>query len=342
MVRAFDPLSDPRWDGFVRAHSHGSVFHTSGWLRALRQTYGYEPVVFTTSSSSGELRDAILCCAVRSWLTGRRLVSVPFADYCDPLVERSDALSALCAFLRDRCDRDRWSYIEMRPGSLPKPLDGGFQPVDAYDWHNVDLRQESQTLWHRLHSSCVRRKIRRAEREALRYEEGRSPVLVSVLYELVRAARRRHGVPPTPRGWFRNLVAALGEDATIRIALKDDRPVAGIMTLRSGPNVIYKYGGSLSRFHHLGGMAALLWRAIQDAQQSGAEKFDLGRSDRDQVDLATFKDRWGSERTSLTYYRYPARCHVARRHLDVTRPLFARMPAGLLGFAGRFLYRHVG
>jgi lipid II:glycine glycyltransferase (peptidoglycan interpeptide bridge formation enzyme) len=137
-------------------------------------------------------------------------------------------------------------------------------------------------------------------------------------------------------------VATLGEAVTIRIARKDGRPVAGILTLRSGRSVVYKYGGSDPSFHHFGGMAALLWRAIQDARATGAEEFDLGRSDLDQTGLVAFKDRWGAQRATLTYYCYPTHRHVARRRLGAVSPLLARMPPGMLGLAGRLLYRHAG
>ena len=87
-VYAIDPLRDARWPEFICRHPNASVFHTRGWLRAIQTTYGYEPIVFTTSAPSAEgLTNALLFCIVRSWLTGRRLVSLPFSDHCEPLVE---------------------------------------------------------------------------------------------------------------------------------------------------------------------------------------------------------------------------------------------------------------
>ena len=38
-----DPTQDARWAEFVGKHPSASVFHTVGWLKALRSTYGYEP-----------------------------------------------------------------------------------------------------------------------------------------------------------------------------------------------------------------------------------------------------------------------------------------------------------
>jgi hypothetical protein len=50
-----DPTNDSRWAEFVERHPRASVFHTVGWLEALRRTYGYEPVAYTTSSPTGDL-----------------------------------------------------------------------------------------------------------------------------------------------------------------------------------------------------------------------------------------------------------------------------------------------
>ena len=100
-VHILDPLSDQRWPEFVRHHPNASAFHTAGWLRALRVTYGYEPVAFTTSAPSEELRNALLFCVVRSWLTGSRLVSLPFSDHCEPLIESHEELNLLRLFVKD-------------------------------------------------------------------------------------------------------------------------------------------------------------------------------------------------------------------------------------------------
>ena len=39
-VSVIDPLADARWDELVERHPRASVFHTRGWLEALKRTYG--------------------------------------------------------------------------------------------------------------------------------------------------------------------------------------------------------------------------------------------------------------------------------------------------------------
>src|SRR5206468_3003538 len=97
-VCRIDPLSDPRWPAFLQRHPDASIFHTPGWLEALRRTYGYEPVVYTTCKPGQELINGIPFCRINSWLTGRRLVSLPFSDHCQPLAAcPEDLKELLCA-----------------------------------------------------------------------------------------------------------------------------------------------------------------------------------------------------------------------------------------------------
>ena len=137
--------------------------------------------------------------------------------------------------------------------------------------------------------------------------------MLSSFYGLLRLTRRRHGLPPQPLAWFRNLVACLGDGLTIHVASKDGVPIAGILTLSFKKTMVYKYGGSDARHHSLGGMPFLFWRAIQEAKARGIEELDLGRSDLDQPGLIAFKDHLGATRTTLTYYTSPASGARARR-----------------------------
>src|SRR5262245_51596549 len=90
-----DPLRDRRWMPLVERHPKATVFHTHQWLEALWRSYQYEPVAFTDAAPGEPLANALLFCRVRSWITGRRLVSLPFSDHCEPLVDDPASLTAM-------------------------------------------------------------------------------------------------------------------------------------------------------------------------------------------------------------------------------------------------------
>jgi hypothetical protein len=342
-VHKLNPLQDPRWQSFVDRHPHGAVFHTTCWLEALRRTYGYEPVVYTTTLPGKELLNGIVFCHIRSWVSGSRLVSLPFSDHCEPLADAHD-LVELMEFLKASRQRKRWKYIELRPLSQQSPAQTcDLTKSESFSLQVLDLRPSLDTLFHNFHKSCVQRKIHRAERESLTYEEGRSGALLSKFYGLLLLTRRRHALPPQPLLWFRNSITCLGDRVLIRVASKDSQPVASIITIQYKDVLVYKYGCSDSRFNKLGGNSLLFWKAIQDAKQNGLLKFDLGRSEPDNAGLVSFKENWGSVSLPLDYYRLPARqpFHSGWR-TRFAKGVFSMMPDPLLAATGRLLYRHIG
>ena len=303
---ALDPLRDKRWRELTNAHPASSVFHKPEWLSALQSSYGYEPVVYTTCEPSADLTSGIVFCKVKSWLTGRRLVSLPFSDHCDPLVENSAEHDDLLLRVRASVDGGEWDYCEVRPVRFAPGAATMLGQSNRYFWHSIDLRPSLENIFKTLHSS-VQRKIRRAERESLTYAEGNSELLLQQFYKLVIVTRRRQNLPPQPIKWFRSLIANLGANLKIRVASKDSMPIASILTLNHSPTVTYKYGCSDARMHALGGMALCFWSTIQQAKDAGYETLDLGRSDTTNSGLIAFKEHWGGVRSDLSYWRYPNR-----------------------------------
>jgi hypothetical protein len=339
-VHTLDPLADTRWDDLVRQHPRASVFHSRGWLEALKRTYGYEPIVLTTTAR-GPLENGLVLCRVRAWMS-RRLVSLPFSDHCELLVDRPDDLSAVLGWLADEMRRKHSSSLDLRPRRV---VPGGLAEGAIYCLHTLDLRPSAEQIFDGFHASCTRRAIRRAERERLSYEAGTSDRLISSFYDLLRQTRRRHGLPPQPLDWFRNLVACVGDGLAIHVASKDLMPVAAILTLSFKKTMVYKYGGSDARHHRLGSMPYLFWRAIQGAKAQGIEELDLGRSELDQPGLVAFKDHLGAVGTTLTYYsskaRRPGKAHAGPL-TRLARKIVPHLPDAALDFTGRLLYRHLG
>jgi lipid II:glycine glycyltransferase (peptidoglycan interpeptide bridge formation enzyme) len=196
-----------------------------------------------------------------------------------------------------------------------------------------------------LHKNCLQRRIRRAEREQLSYEKGCSAGLLNDFYRLLMITRRRHQLLPQPRAWFRNLIDCMSPNVEIRLVRKDDIPIAAILTLRHRRTVVYKYGCSDERFHHLAGMPFLFWKLIEESKMAGAEQLDFGRTDLDNKGLIEFKDRFGTSRRRIIYLRYPETARekgVVASYLQLTRRLFSVLPDTLSSRIGRLLYRHIG
>lgn len=311
-------------------------------------TYGFEPVVYTQTPPGGELRDGVPFCRVNSWLTGKRLVSLPFSDHCNPLVATPRAVDELISGLGRAISTEDLRYVELR---LPQAVESGlarFGSAFPYVLHVLDLTPSLETLFRNFHKSSTQRKIQRAERSGLIHQTGRSEALLNQFYHLLVETRRRHRVPPQPKAWFRNLMACFREALQIRVASQDGQPVAAILTLRHRDTLVYKYGCSNPRYRSLGGTHFLFWKAIREAKRDGLRFFDLGRSAVDHQGLITFKDRWGSARMPLTYIRV-VNAKYAGANYSTDAPGWGQhlagralsyLPACILDPLARVIYRH--
>lgn len=344
-VYEIDPLQDRRWSELLERDARSSVFHTCDWLLALKRSYGYEPVVFTTSPTGLQLSNGVVFCRVSSWLTGKRLVSVPFSDHCAPLVNGVGELQEFTQQLTALVNGGHSKYVELRPRNSLAGSDFGLQATESFALHAVDLRKQSEELFQKLHKDSIRRKIQRAEREKLTYERGNNEAFLEKFYSLFSMTRKKHGLPPSPKSWFTNLLLSFGDKAQIRIASKDNMPVAGLFMLSHKNSVVYKYGGSDPAHSNLGGTPYLFWMTMLESQSEQFEELDLGRSDLDNDGLITFKDRLGGFRSDLTYWRLPAVRSTALREgrkFQIAKKMFEYVPNRVRIGLGNLLYRHLG
>lgn len=340
-----DPLTDSRWPGFLERQPGASVFHSPEWLRALHATYGYLPLAYTTSPPHSALENGWVFCEVRSWLTGRRLVSLPFSDHCDPLADDPARLEDIAHALKEERGRQGWDYVEFRPQSLWRGNMPGFDLREKFYLHKLDLRPTLDQILRKSSKNSIQRKIRRAERDTLAYEEGGTETLIDRFYTLLCHTRQRHGLPPQPRNWFSILFSFFRDRATIRLASKDGTPVGATLMLRFKNILVFKYACGEPEYFKHGTMQLLLWRAIQDAKARGLEELDFGRSDFGNDGLMLYKERWGAVRCETGYFRC-SRLHPARQGFFASlrsRPVMSSyIPQGVLDAAGRLLYRHFG
>jgi CelD/BcsL family acetyltransferase involved in cellulose biosynthesis len=287
---------------------------------------------------------------VKSWLTGRRLVSVPFSDHCDPLIDSQHDIDLLAGAVEDEIRRGSWNYAEVRPLRAFDLETRLSRTTITYTFHELDLGRTLDVIFQGLHKSSTQRKVRRAEREGLRYSEGTSDDFLEHFYRLLISTRRRHRLPPQPKAWFTNLIACFGKALKIRLACRGDLPIAAIMTIAYKETLAYKYGCSDSQFNNLGGMHLLLWKAIEDAKGSGLQFLDFGRTDADQESLVTFKNRWGASQSVLTYSRYGNSgrsthsfdLSATRWKAETAKYMLSKLPSRLVSEIGRALYGHIG
>ena len=348
LFEQIDPLRDARWAEFLEKHPRASIFHSPEWLEALRRTYGYEPVVFTTSRPGEALKDGVVFCRVKSWLVGPRLVSLPFSDHAEPLLPDQETLLNLLTFLTKGAAERKWASVELRPPDFSKTFANwsNFNCGQQFVLHSLELRPSLENLFRGLNKDSTQRKIRKASREGMRYEEGQSDEQLRKFFRLSVITRRRKALPPPPFSWFQNVVDCLGKRGKIRIATTRKGELAGaVYSVRYKDTMLFKYGASDAKFHSLGTMPFLLWQAIEEAKNSGATRFDFGRSEIGNRGLIHFKDHFGAKQSLLTHKVFPGMTWepgADNWSLNYAKKIFAILPENVLVLAGKLIYPHIG
>ena len=336
-----NPAEYPGWDEFVAVHSRHSFFHGTAWAATLQGTYGFKPVYFTATSANGGTSILPLM-EVDSWVTGRRGIALPYTDECEPLVADSvsirDLIEAAMAFGRMR----GWKSVEWRGGRELFPE----APASlSFYGHKVALDLDKERMFARLESS-VRRAIRKAEKSGVSVTISQTMEAVKVFYSLQCKTRRKHGLPPQPFVFFRNIFDHIlsNNRGMIAIPSNQERPVAASVYLKMGTRAVYKFGASDEAFQHLRGPNLVMWEAINWLVDHGALTLHLGRTSLTNEGLRKFKLGWGADEETIEYVKYDLRKHAFVTETDGTKGwynrVFQTLPSGISRLTGTMLYRH--
>ena len=88
MIRTVDPRTDAAWREFMLS-PRGSLFGAPPWLTAIADTYGFEMEANVTLDEGGNTTGGLAFAQVDDFL-GSRLLSLPFCDYLDPIIDSDE------------------------------------------------------------------------------------------------------------------------------------------------------------------------------------------------------------------------------------------------------------
>jgi hypothetical protein len=338
-----DPLQDgPLWDWLVMAHPGAGFFHHGEWARVLCRTYGHRPAYLAVFQGD-QLAALIGLMEVRSLLTGRRGVSVPFADFGAPLLAEGADPAAVMDVLRNVARGRRWKYLELRGGGAPEVSAPASQ---SYHAHCLDLTPGPEALFAHFDSS-VRRAIRKAERAGLAVEIRTDWQAMAKFYQMHARTRRRHGLPPQPKAFFVHIheeIIKAGRGA-VALVSHEGRPVAGAVFFYRNRKAVYKFGACDERHQETRANNLAMWAGIQYLAEHGCETLHFGRTDRGHEGLRRYKLGWGAAESVLNYFKLDLRSDswvVEKNSAPAFHTaVFSRMPLLMNRLFGRFIYPHL-
>jgi hypothetical protein len=351
-VTLIDPIKDPRWDAFVENHPFGWICHLSGWKKVLETSFPHmKGHCLALVGESNEIKAGLPLFEVKSWLTGKRLVSIPFATLCDPLVSNSDQLEKLLGAAK-RLSKDLGtSYLEIRTTNAHCFMrDPQFAGNFDFKNHYLGLNFGIEELWKSLHRKAVRQEINRANRNNLAIKYGETEDDLKVFYGLYTQTRKRLGLPTHPFSFLKSLwkIFGRGKGMELYLAIHQDRPIAGHILFRFNGRVSAEFEGWDKRCHKLSPNHFLFWEEIKAAHQDGFKVYDFGRTSTTNVSLMEFKGHWGTRVMDLPIYYYPEREGTQKNDRDnalsyrLARYLCKISPEPIHPLIGRLIYKHLG
>jgi hypothetical protein len=336
-----DPLDD-RWIAFIESDPQANIFHHPAWVNLLAECYGYQPFILTLSSDGERISAGLPLLNVTSHLTGRRWVSLPFTDYCNPLYCDDDAFKQLTKEIAHLSQNKNTPQIEVR-WALPELVDVQFNPL--FVKHSLNLDQDIEAISKSLHRT-QRQNIKTAEKNNVQIIRGENLDALRVFYHLHCLTRRRQGVPVQPWKFFELLYNRLitHELGFILLAYAGDQCIAAGFFLHWNKTLVYKYASSGEIGQDLRPNHLLTWTAIRWGCENGYKIFDFGRTDIENEGLRTFKNRWGAEEVPLSYSFFPTKPIQSSkgRISSLMHVIIRNSPLWVCQSAGELLYKHFG
>jgi hypothetical protein len=293
-IREIDPLEDPIWETLHAKADYGStLFSSTPWLRAVCDTYGLKPRARMAFDQSDRAVGGIAYCPVDD-LLGRRLISFPFSDFHDPVGDLDGAAAAAESLAEENPDIP--VRLKIPAGRLPDLNPKLFPNEQRLLLHHIITvtDDDADTQFAALHSQ-VRQNIRKGRRAGIEVELRSDIDAVRAFYELhVGVRTRKYHLLPQPYSFFEALHANFSATDDLRVALAhvDGRPVAGIVYIRSGQTLYYKFNASDTDGLKVRPNEQLIWAGIEHCIERGLTGIDLGVSDIDQPGLVRFKRKF--------------------------------------------------
>ncbi len=344
-------MSDKRWDEFVGEHPWGWIYHLSDWATVLTKSFRHIQPFYLILRGNGSrvIQAALPLCLVRSWFTGSRLVSLPFATLCDPLVSSSEEFEVLfeeAIRLKNHLNADYIRINTLHTSNLMN--EDRLKLRRFYKHHYLRIDREPERLKEAFHRTCIRQRIKRAERSQVTKRRGVGEEDVRSFYSLHLMTRKRKNLPPHPYRFFSEAWEVFNRSNRINLLLADyqKQSIGGIITFKYKNRVSTEYAASDERFKHLSPNHLLFWQAIQSAYNDGYNSFDFGRTSPEDKGLIDFKNRWGTEVVDIPEAYYPKEAsNTNYRNHPLVRYLgraFSHLPNYFIKQIGHLAYRHLG
>lgn len=339
-----NPIQYKEWNRLLRQHDSRTFFHTAEWAQVLTESYDYTPQ-YIAQFDNERLIALLPVMQIKSILTGVRGVSLPFTDYCVPLLSEGVTVESLLQEAKQKGKQESWKSLELRGGDLKCRSES--QPSAVFYRHTLELNPSADEVFTKFRSS-TRRNIKKAAKQNVAVTLTQSADAMDEFYRLNCITRRRHGLPPQPLLFFQKvfehiIAAGLGQ---IALANYHGTTVAAAVFFHFDDQALYKYGASDLEHQSLRANNLVMWEGIKWYAENGFRCFCFGKTEPENTGLRQFKNGWGTKESEINYYKFDLKTDQVMQngnHLHgFHNRIFQNMPLPVSRIVGRLLYRHMG
>ncbi len=320
-----DPTTDPRWPA-LNLRMAGGVFNSPAWFSVLYDTYGFEVEACLVKDVENPVA-GLAFVAIDDFMDPR-VVTLPFSDFCDPLVETADHWRVI----GDELDLTRRRFQIRYLGREWLDPHLGLEQSGRARWHGMDLTRPLDEIRDSI-DPAARRSVRKAESLGVTVRAAESLEDVRIFYEMHRDIRRfKYRMLAQPFRffeaiWNRFLSAGAG---TLLLAEYRGRAVGGVLFLEWDGVLYYKFNASSLDSLEVRPNDLIIWNAIGLAHGRGLRLLDFGLSDWDQEGLVRFKRKYATDEKTIRTFRHLPSGTPTRQEQEIRR-LFGRLTAELIG-----------
>ena len=355
IIKTIESLSCKQWDDFVITHDFGWITHLSGWKRVIEKcfphirSHGFSLV----NNSSNSITGGLPFYSVKSKLLGNRLISIPFATICDPLVSNTDEMTQLLNAAKAYLDTGNiFKYLEIKTLLSSSYLhDDQFAHASHFKHHFISLQKTPDELIKTFNRTCVRQRIGRALKSHFTISCAHDEAGVRAFYKLYLLTRKRVALPPMPYIFIKSLWEEFAENGLLSILLvrRDRVTIGGALIFKFKNRVSVEFAATDEQHKGYSPMHFLFWNIITKSYEEKYEIVDFGRTSAFNAGLMKFKSQWGTQVMDFQHFFYPASyCgtdesqqeeSISKRALSF---ISKHSNSFLLEQLGNFCYRHLG
>jgi len=292
-------FDQPELQNFMERYG-ASVFSRTEWSRVLAEGFDSEVISYCLRKNGAII--LALPGIVFDFKVMRMFYSnIPYGGF----LGRDEYISEFLALLDERLRTEQIHFIRIGKNfqtQFPELKD--FKKETAYI-HLLELdRMTEESLWTN-YKKRVRRDVRKAEKSGITIHEVIDLNEIDILYDLYLETMKRNEAYNV---WNRKILHAIYQHlvkkgkATILLAKLKEEIIAGIILIFSPETTYYFFAASEQKSLSLCPNDLLVHHAICLTIKNGIKYFDLMTSQKEDVALMNFKEKWGAQKYPFYFY----------------------------------------